>query len=134
MSANRWSATSGLLDWLDLPKDSPARATATPHLVARVAATVRVALTWLAQRPGYLDGEIATLGLILGIVAEVVLAVGGTIGGSLAYVYGVRVLKRADASIAEALIPGRLPPSSPGDPRDRPDSPVDAGLRKERHA
>jgi hypothetical protein len=78
------------------------------------------------------DGEITTLGLILGIVAEGVLAVGGTIGGSLAYVYGVRVLKRADAPVAEALIPGRLPPAASADPRRPTDMPVDAGLSKER--
>jgi uncharacterized membrane protein len=125
------TATTGLLDWLDLPKGSPARATATLHLFTMVAATVLFALTWLAQRPGYVDGEITTLGLILGIVAEAVLAIGGTIGGSLAYVYGVRVLKRADAPVAAALIPGRLPPEAPADPRRPSPMPLDAGLRKE---
>jgi uncharacterized membrane protein len=120
------TATTGLLDWLDLPKGSRARATATLHLFAMVAATILFALTWLAQRPGYVDGEITTLGLVLGIVAELVLVVGGTIGGSLAYVYGVRVLKRADVPVADALIPGRLPPTAPA---ERPtDIPV---LRKE---
>ena len=123
------TATTGLLDWLDLPKGSPARATATLHLFTMVGATVLFALTWLAQRSGYVDGEITTLGLILGIVAEVVLAAGGTIGGSLAYVYGVRVIKRADVAVAEAVIPGRLPPAAPA---DRPtDIPVDTGMRKE---
>lgn len=102
------TATTGLLDWLDLPKQSPARAAATLHLFTMVTATVLFALTWLAQRPGYVDGEISTGAAILGIVAEVVLAAGGTIGGSLAYVYGVRVLKRAETPVADALIPGRL--------------------------
>jgi hypothetical protein len=46
-----------------------------------VATTVLFALTWLAQRPGYNDDEIRTLGLVLGIVAEGFLAVGGNIGG-----------------------------------------------------
>jgi uncharacterized membrane protein len=117
------TATTGLLDWLDLPKSSPVRTTATLHLFTMVAATVLFALTWLAQRPGYVDGEITSLGLILGIVAEVVLAVGGTIGGSLAYVYGVRVLERADAPVADALIPGRLPPAVAEDPRRPTDMP-----------
>jgi uncharacterized membrane protein len=123
------TATTGLLDWLDLPKGSPARATATLHLFTMVAATVLFALTWLAQRPGYVDGEVTTLGVILGIVAEGVLVVGGTIGGSLAYVYGVRVLKRADVPVAEAVIPGRLPPAAPADSRS--DMPLDVGLKKE---
>jgi uncharacterized membrane protein len=125
------TAATGLLDWLELPKASRARATATLHLSTMIAATVLFAITWLAQRPGYVDGEITTLALILGVVAEVVLAIGGTIGGSLAYVYGVRVLNRADASIAEALIPGRLPRTVAEDPRRATGMPVDPALRKE---
>ena len=121
------TAATGLLDWLDLPKGSPARRTATFHLFTMVTATVLFALTWLAQRPGYVDDDVTTLALVLGIVAEAVLTVGGTMGGSLAYVYGVRVLNRADASVAEAVIPGRLPPG--------PDRPTDVrfgrDLRKE---
>jgi uncharacterized membrane protein len=123
------TATTGLLDWLDLPKGSPTRETATLHLFTMVAATVLFAVTWVAQRPGYVDGEVTTLGVIVGIVAELVLAIGGTIGGSLAYVYGVRVIKRPDVPVAHALIPGRLPPAPPADSRS--ELPVDAGLRKE---
>jgi hypothetical protein len=37
-----------------------------------------VALTWLAQRPGYNHDEIRTLGLVPGVVAEGFLAVGGS--------------------------------------------------------
>src|SRR5215212_10234700 len=43
------TALTGLLDWLDLPKGTPARTIATAHLVAMVTATVLFALTWLAQ-------------------------------------------------------------------------------------
>jgi hypothetical protein len=66
-------------------------------------ATALVAATWIAQRQGYLDGTVTTPGLILGIGAFALL----TLGGALAYVYGVRVIKR-DVPIADALIPGRL--------------------------
>src|SRR6059058_776291 len=62
------TAITGLLDWLDIPKETPARTTATIHLVIMVTTTVLFALTWLAQRPGYNHGEIRTLGLVLGIV------------------------------------------------------------------
>ena len=64
------TAITGLLDWLDIPRATPARTTATIHLVVMVATTVLFALTWLAQRPGYNRDEIRTLGLVLGIVAE----------------------------------------------------------------
>ena len=64
-------------------------------------------MTWALQRQGYLDGEVTLGGLVAGCVALGALVVGGTLGGALAYVYGVRVVKR-DVSVADALIPGRL--------------------------
>jgi hypothetical protein len=50
--------------------------------------------------------------LILGIAAFGVLVIGGTLGGALAYVYGVRVVNR-DVAIADALIPSRLEEATP---------------------
>ncbi|MGH2392336.1 MAG: DUF2231 domain-containing protein [Candidatus Limnocylindria bacterium] len=109
------TAITGLLDWLDLPKGTPARTVATLHLVAMVAATVLFALTWLAQRPGYNDEEVRTLALVLGLVAEGTLTIGGYIGGTIVFVYGHRVLKRSDTPVADALTPGKAE-ESPTDP------------------
>jgi uncharacterized membrane protein len=99
------TAITGLLDWLDIPSATPARTTATIHLVVMVATTVLFALTWLAQRPGYNHDEIRTLGLMLGIVAEGFLAVGGNIGGANVFVCGIRVLKGANTPVSKALNP-----------------------------
>lgn len=99
------TAITGLLDWLDIPKGTPARTTATIHLFVMVSATILFALTWLAQRPGYTDGQIPTLALVLGLVAEAFLAVGGNIGGANVFVYGIRVLKRPETPVAKALSP-----------------------------
>jgi len=104
------TALTGLVDWLGLERGTPARTVATVHLGVMLLATVLFALTWVAQRPGYVDDEIRTLGLVLGLVAEATLAVGGVLGGTLAYVYGVRVLKRPQTAPRDALIPGRLGP------------------------
>jgi uncharacterized membrane protein len=101
------TALTGLLDYFDLPKRTAARTLATYHLFVMLAATALFAATWLAQRQGYLDAQVTTLGLILGISAFAVLVVGGMLGGALAYVYGVRVVNE-DVPIADALIPGRL--------------------------
>lgn len=103
---------TGLLDYFDLPKRTAARTLATYHLLVMLVATALFAATWTAQRQGYLDAEVTTLGLILGIAAFAVLVVGGTLGGALAYVYGVRVVN-ADVPIADALIPGRLEEATP---------------------
>jgi uncharacterized membrane protein len=111
------TALTGLLDWLDIPKGTPARTTATIHLIVMVTTTVLFALTWLAQRPGYNDDEVRTLALVLGIAAEALLAVGGSIGGANVFVYGIRVLGRPDTPVAKALNPLGLPDDQAA-PRD----------------
>ena len=48
----------------------PAPRAARPyHLLGMPSATALFAATWLAQRQGYLDGEVTPLGLILGVAA-----------------------------------------------------------------
>ena len=46
------------------------------------------------------------------IAAELVLIAGGMLGGALVFVHGVRVLRRQDASVADAILPGRLTEAS----------------------
>lgn len=115
------TALTGLLDWLDLPKGTPVRATATLHLLTMVAATVMFALTFLAHLDGYDDGTVEALAWILGLVAEALLILGGTIGGALAYVYGVRVIKRQDVAPANAILPGRAEREPAPAGEDRPE-------------
>jgi uncharacterized membrane protein len=117
------TAITGLLDWLDIPKGTPARTTATIHLFTMVTATVLFALAWLAQRPGYNADEVRTLGLILGLIAEGTLAIGGFIGGAIVFVYGNRVLSRPETPVADALTPGKVSdqPSARLDQPPRPD-------------
>lgn len=102
------TALTGLLDWLQLEKGSPRRTAATVHLLTMVTATLVFAGAWLAQRPGYVDGEVTTLGLALGLAAEALLTIGGYIGGALVFAYGVRVVNRPDAPLRDALVPGQL--------------------------
>jgi uncharacterized membrane protein len=117
------TALTGLLDWLEIPSGTPTRTVATLHLVTMLTATVLFALTWLAQRPGYNDEEIRTLGLVLGVLAEGTLAAGGFLGGTIVFVYGKRVLKRPDTRVADALIPGRSEPEeAPSSPPTGPPS------------
>ncbi len=112
------TALAGLLDWLEIESGTPARKLATVHLFVMVSATLLFAGTWLAQRPGYDDGEVETLGWILGLGAETLLTVGGYLGGTLVYIYGVRVVNRRDAPLRDALVPGRAENVAPDSPRD----------------
>jgi uncharacterized membrane protein len=101
------TALTGLLDWLELPKGAPVRTVATVHLFTMVAATVVFALTWVAHLDGYDNGRVEAPALVLGLAGLVLLVGGGYLGGTLAFVYGVRVLKRPQTTVADALIPGR---------------------------
>lgn len=99
------TALTGLLDWLDIPKGTPARNVATLHLWTMVTATVLFALTWLAQLDGYKDDDVRGLAVALGVVAFVLLAAGGNLGGANVFVYGIRVLKAEDTPPRQALDP-----------------------------
>jgi len=101
------TAVTGLLDWLGLDAGTPARRIGLAHLFSMLVATALFAATWIAHLDGYRRGEVEGLALLLGVVAFAVLLAGGYLGGTLAYVYGVRVLKRPDVPVADALIPGR---------------------------
>jgi uncharacterized membrane protein len=101
------TALTGLLDWLDIPKGTPARTIATVHLLVMVTATVVFALAFVGQLDGYDNGRVETLALILGLAAEGLLTAGGYIGGTIVFVYGVRVLKRPETPLGDALVPGR---------------------------
>ncbi len=54
------TALTGLLDWADISKGSAARKLANYHLVVMLTATVLFAVTWVLQRPGYIDGEVTS--------------------------------------------------------------------------
>jgi uncharacterized membrane protein len=119
------TALTGLLDWLDVPRGTPARKLGWFHLAAMLTATVLFAATWLLHLPGYRDGEVTTPAVVVGLIAQAVLTGGGYLGGALAYVYGIRVLKNPRAGLAEALVPGRADHGSP--PHSHPDH---AGTRR----
>jgi uncharacterized membrane protein len=99
------TAITGLADWLRIEKGTPARTVATIHLFVMLAATALFAATWLAQLDGYKHGEVKALALVLGVVAETVLAIGGNIGGANVFVYGIRVLQRGETPARQALDP-----------------------------
>src|SRR4051794_16475430 len=102
------TALTGFLDWLDIPSGGPRKTIATTHLVVMLSATAVFAATWLAQLDGYKHDEVKTLALILGVLAETLLTVGGYLGGTLVFIFGIRVLKREDATVIQAVVPGRI--------------------------
>jgi hypothetical protein len=72
-----------------------------------VTATLLFAVTFVGQLDGYDEGSVETLALVVGLAAEGVLILGGYLGGTIVFVYGVRVLKQPETPVPDALIPGR---------------------------
>ncbi|MGB6161398.1 MAG: DUF2231 domain-containing protein [Pseudonocardiaceae bacterium] len=97
---------TGLVDLFGIPAAAPARTLGWWHLTLMSSATGMFAWTFTLQLAGYASGKIIMLALTVGVISWVLLLVGGYLGGSLTFVYGVRVLKRPQASMADALIPG----------------------------
>jgi uncharacterized membrane protein len=110
------TALTGLLDWLDIPKGTPIRTTATVHLLTMLTATVLFVVAFVGQLDGYGRGEVEPLGLIFGLAAEALLAAGGYIGGAIVFVYGTRVLNRPETPLRDALVPGRAESARPVEP------------------
>jgi hypothetical protein len=71
----------------------------------------------LLQRPGYNNGEVRTGAWIVGLGAEALLVIGGSLGGTNVFVYGVRVLMRADTPVRDALVPGHAERARASDAR-----------------
>jgi uncharacterized membrane protein len=120
------TALTGLADWLDLPRGTPVRTTATVHLLVMVGATVVFALAWLLQRPGYLDGEVRPGGWLAAVAAELLLAGGGYLGGTIVFVHGHRVLGDPEMPLGRALrpIPERANVESGGAARGAAGTPI----------
>jgi uncharacterized membrane protein len=118
------TALTGLLDWLAIPKGTPARTTATVHLLVMLTATVVFALAFIAQLDGYDNGQVEALPLVVGLAGEALLAGGGYIGGTIVFVYGVRVLKRPQTPVADALVPGRAEEPAAVQDQSEPNSPA----------
>jgi uncharacterized membrane protein len=98
---------TGLVDLFTIPADAPARTLGWWHLTFMASATGLFAWTFKLQLAGYSTGTVITLALTVGIISWVLLFAGGYLGGALTFVYGVRVLNRTQASMADALIPAR---------------------------
>lgn len=98
---------TGLIDWCGIQKGTPARRLATWHLFVMITATVLFATTWLLQRPGYVHGTVKTSAWIVAIAAELMLAIGGYIGGTIVFAYGQRVIDAPGRpiSVKDALTP-----------------------------
>lgn len=99
------AAVTGLLDFVLITRGTPLWRTALSHMIAMLAATLLFALTAWLLWSGWDSGELPTAAAVTGVVAVLVLTLGGWIGGSIVFVHGMRVQGDADRPTSDALSP-----------------------------
>jgi uncharacterized membrane protein len=99
------TALTGLLDWLTITGGTPLKRTATVHALTMVAATVVFLVAAIAGHGGYVDEAVTTGAFLLTLIGFGLLALGGTFGGSVTYVHGMRVLNLVEEPTHKALTP-----------------------------
>lgn len=90
------AASVGFLDLLAIAPGTKARKIGLTHMTVNLIATALFVLAWLLRRDDVAPSDGTSTGLlVLSIVALLLLATGGYLGGELAYHYGVRVADEA---------------------------------------
>ena len=96
---------TGLLDWLQISRGTPLWRTATTHALTMATASIFFVLAVIFGHDGYTAHAIGTTDLVLTLVGFALLTAGGTMGGSITYVHGMRVLALPDEPAVRAMTP-----------------------------
>ncbi len=102
------AALTGLADWIRITRGTPLFRTATAHMIAMLFAT---AFFLIAIGAGYgegMDGVITGSAFVLTLVGFLLLTVGGWLGGTVVFHYGMRVLNLVEEPASRASSP--IPP------------------------
>ena len=99
------TALTGFADWLQISRGTPLWRVATSHMIAMLAAT---AFFLVAIGAGYsdgIDGAVADGAFVLTLIGFAVLTLGGWLGGSVVFTYGMRVLNLVEEPALRVVSP-----------------------------
>jgi len=99
------TAVTGLVDWLQITWWTPLWRVATSHMVAMLVASAFFLAALLVGHGDYTAGSLGSGPLALTLVGFATLMLGGWLGGTVVFVYGMRVLGLAQAPALEAVKP-----------------------------
>jgi uncharacterized membrane protein len=99
------TALTGFADWLQIARRTPLWRIATAHLIAMVTATVFFLVSIGAGYSDGIDGVIGDGAFILTLVGFFILTVGGWLGGTIVFTYGMRVLNLVEEPASRATSP-----------------------------
>ena len=96
---------TGFVDYLEITRGTPLWRTATLHWLAMVFAVATFLVAAALLHDGWGSGEVSGAGVLVAVVAELLLTVGGWIGGTIVFVHGMRVVGRLDLPTRRAISP-----------------------------
>jgi len=99
------TAVTGFADWLRIERGTPPWRTATAHMLAMLIATAFFLVSIGAGYGEGIDGAVTDGAFILTLVGFLVLTVGGWLGGTLVFNYGMRVLNLVEEPASRATSP-----------------------------
>ena len=99
------TVSTGVLDWLQISSGTPLKRTANLHALTMATASVFFVLAILFGHDDYAVKSVGTAAFLLTVVGFLLLTAGGTMGGSITYVHGMRVLNLADEPTRKAIVP-----------------------------
>ena len=99
------TALAGLLDWLVITRGTPLWRTATAHMIAMVTATIFFLIAVLIGHSGYKHNAVETGPYVLTLIGFASMTLGGWLGGTIVFGYGMRVLNLPNEPAARASSP-----------------------------
>jgi uncharacterized membrane protein len=99
------TALTGFADWLGISRGTPLWRTATWHLFVMVSATVLFLLSAAIGYSDGMDGVLETVPFVLTIAGFLTLTLGGWLGGTIVFTYGMRVLNLVEEPAGRAASP-----------------------------
>ena len=99
------TALTGLIEWFGIDRHTELWKTATLHLAAMVTATVFFALAAIIGHDAYTHQNVSSGAYVLTVIGFGFLTLGGWLGGTLVFGYGMRVLNLTKEPTERAIAP-----------------------------
>lgn len=96
---------AGIADWLTISRGTELKRTANYHALTNAVASVFFVLAAIFGHGGYADQAVTTGSFLLTLLGFAFLTAGGTMGGSITYVHGMRVLNLPEEQSEKAIAP-----------------------------
>lgn len=96
---------TGFLDYLDIPRGVPRWRTASAHWLVMITSTGAFLVAAALLQDDFDSGRAGAAGALTALGAELLLAAGGWLGGTMVFVHGERVLNLTEEPTSRAVVP-----------------------------